>query len=235
MRAFTEVIEDSLFVSAAAVQSYFQTNRVDDFSSIYPVAITNHKQASGWDNFKIKEGLLSIVSKKIGKTIRVTLFNESDAPEVNGFCCEKEKSADIYVNGGLNFCFRRFIVAKELNHLLMNKKDNSFRITPSTKNVINLISFLTMDQKGLNIDTSKAELSENAAYFGALELLVPKQYVDSDYFKMMNDVDTAQKLRSPVQVIELRKGVLDKTFQDVYDSIDFDNCHMLDTVQRARK
>ena len=155
---------------------------------------------------------------KLKKKIRIIEFDHDLAPDINGVCLEKTNSAIIYINKGLNFCHRRFIVAKELSHLLMNAVDSKLRITTTENELLDLLSFLTT---GLGV-ANDCKKSEIIAYFGAMELLIPKQYFNSHWFQSNNnDHDIAVQIKCPTQIIEIRKtGDINKTFTKVYQNPD---------------
>lgn len=219
--------QQSISASSACITSYFTKNNVDSsaLSFLRPIAITAQRNPSGWMAKRDRVSLLNIISRKINKTIRIVEFgNDNMAPDVNGFVVEKESSADIYVKKnsegtyfqGLNFCYRRFIVAKELNHLLMNK-DVNLQTVKYVAEFIDLVSFLTSDA----IPKDNGQKSEYIAYYGAMELLIPKQYFDSDWFKSQNDNhNIALQLRCPAQVIEIRKDKENqKKFLEAYQTL----------------
>ena len=220
---FDTVFKKSISASACCIKSYFEENNVDTSALTFlrAIAITAENNPTGWIAKENRTCLLDIISQKIGKSIRIVEFDNDIAPDVNGFVVEKQYSADIYIKKqsentyvkGLNFCYRRFVTAKELNHLLMNESDHNLQTIVDKVSFIDLVSFLTLDSRPKD-DSQK---SENIAYYGAMELLIPKQYFESDWFKSQdNNHNIALQLRCPTQVIELRKG---KRMQDEFAEI----------------
>jgi hypothetical protein len=100
----------------------------------------------------------------------------------------------------------------------MNAVDNKLRIATTKDELLDLLSFLTMDLEAKN-DGKK---SESIAYFGAMELLMPKQYFNSHWFKLQNNNhNIAVQIKCPTQIIEIRKiEHINKTFTKVYQNPD---------------
>lgn len=215
-----KLFKEAIFTSIASIEAYFQKNKVDSSNLTYllPVAITAQKKPTGWGDTGNRKGLLDIVSIQINKKIRIVEFDRDLAPDINGVCLEKTNSAIIYVNKGLNFCYRRLVVAKELSHLLMNVVNSKLRIATTKNELLDLLSFLTT---GLEA-TNDCKESEFIAYFGAMELLIPKQYFNSDWFQSNNNNhDIAVQIKCPTQIIEIRKiGHINKNFKKVYQTPD---------------
>ncbi len=204
--------QESISASFSCITSYFEKNNSDatpELTFLRPIAITAQNNPSGWAAKEDRTSLLDIIEQKINKSIRIKYFDNNMAPDVNGFVVEKRKSADIYVNKNLNYCYSRFIVAKELNHLLMNE-NGDLKTVECVAEFIELVSFLMLD----STPKDDGQASENIAYYGAMELLIPKQYFESDWFKSNNsNHDIALQLRCPTQIIEIRK---DKEIQNKF-------------------
>lgn len=219
-KRFDKLLRKAISTSATSIELYFKENRVDssNLAFLRPIAITAQKNPNGWLSKEDRKGLIDIVSKQINKPIRIVEFDYDSAPDINGICIEQTNSAIIYINKGLNFCYRRFVVAKELSHLLMNAIDSKLRITTTKNELLDLVSFLTMDLTAKN----DGEESERIAYFGAIELLIPKQYFNSDWFQSQdNDHNVAVQIRCPTQVVEIRKTeFFNKVFIKVYQNIE---------------
>lgn len=208
--------QESISASFSCIASYFKknnSNATPELTFLRPIAITAQNNPSGWAAREDRTSLLDIIEQKINKSICIKYFDDNMAPDVNGFVVEKEKSADIYVKKSLNFCYRRFIAAKELNHLLMNKNGNLKTVEYVTE-FIELVSFLMLD----STPKDDGQASENIAYYGAMELLIPKQYFESDWFKSNNsNHDISVQLRCPTQIIEIRKDKeIQKKFLEIY-------------------
>lgn len=201
--------KEAIFSSLAITDDYFQKNKLSE-KDFHPIAITSEKKISGWSSAveKLTVGTLKIATLKVKKPIFLKTFDNDTAPSIQGVCVERENSATIYVNGKLNFCWRRFIAAKELSHLLMNKVDGDLRINELPK-VLELFSFLVSRSP---VETN-AQLSEYMAYLGAMELLIPKAYVLNGLLEQ-DSKKIAEQIKCPVQVIEYRK----------------DNHHIFDTI-----
>lgn len=228
-----DLTQAAIVTAIACTESYFQNNKIDsnNLTFLPPIGITTSKAANGWGSSEPTKGLLDVVSIKIGKTIAIKEFDDSLAPDVNGICLEQENSATIYVNQKLNTCYRRFIVAKELSHLLMNSANPGLRIVKSKQHSLDLIAFLTTNSKSEN----DGQESEKTAWWGAIELLIPKDYFDSDWFQSQNnDHNIALQIKCPTQIIELRKTTkIDALFQIIYDLPESSLAHMRDLLSRA--
>jgi Zn-dependent peptidase ImmA (M78 family) len=220
-----QVHKEAVFTSIAVIETYFQSNQCNS-SIFHPIAITAKKRSTGWafSSEKPRMGLVDIVQHKVGKQIFIKEFDGDDAPAIQGVCVEQEKSATIYVKKNLNFCWRRFIVAKELSHLLMNTVDNELRCTDLEK-VKEILSYLVTTPE------NNAQLSESVAYLGAMELLIPKQYLDKGLF---TSPEVADNIKCPKQIIELREtGRLQSTFNSLYSDTRLEMAGIIDKLNRA--
>lgn len=221
MSNLNKIQKDAVSSAQILLQDYFQKNNIQ-LASFKPIAITTEKKHSGWAGSvdSVTVGLKNIASQAIGKEIFIREFDEEYAADIQGFLIEYTEHAVIYVNRGLNFCWRRFIVAKELSHLLMNKALPSLRLQDMSK-INELLSVLLSP----SIEPStEAQISEYMAYFGALELLLPKQYIDIRLLAR-NDAEIADLIRSPIQAARLRKREIN-TFSDLYSSFNVELSRM---------
>lgn len=205
-----KIQKEALFSSIAISDDYFQRNQllISDFR---PVAITTEKKISGWSSAveQLTTGILNVAYYRVDKKVFVKVFDHDLAPSIQGFCIECEKTATIYVNSHLNFCWKRFIVAKELSHLLMNKVDGELRNCDMLE-VKNLLSVLVSGSPVKN----NSQASEYMAYLGAMELLIPKQYVKSKLLELPIE-SVSEKIKCPIPVIEYRVNN-SKIFDDIY-------------------
>ena len=225
-----KIYKEVVFSSISVVEDYFSKNNLQP-SSFYPIAITTTKQSTGWAHSHastpLKTGLLEIVSSKVNKPIFIKEFDKDDAPSIQGCCLEKENSATIYVSKNLNFCWRRFIVAKELSHLLINKVDNELR-NSDMDDVLELMSFLvTQGSEAKN----NIQLSEYIAYLGAIEMLMPKMFIDNGLFESSNIVE---RIKCPKQMFEARQiSPLKEIFTNVYSDPMSEMAGIIDKLNRA--
>lgn len=214
------ILKDAVITAQNLVQTFFSKNTHLQHTSILPIPITTEKNASGWGGNSTAQtfGLKVLAEGLCSKIILIKEFDEELAPGIQGFLVEKDSCATIYVSRSLNFCWRRFIVAKELSHLLMNKINPSLRLqnVQDCNEIKALLSVLLTHSEKAN---TSAEISEYMAYLGALELLMPKQYMDQ--IIQSTDQKIADKLRIPIQASDLRKSKND-SFEDVYQSFDID-------------
>lgn len=207
-----KIKKEAICCSQALLQDYFQKNKIQSDKTFNPIEITNVKTSSGWSQNSTKLGLQRLAELLSSKTITIKEFDNELAPHIQGTLIEKEKSAVIYVNRDLNFCWRRFIVAKELNHLLMNRTKPSLR-EEDLDTIKELLSNLLTPTEA---PSTYPETSEYMAYLGAIELLLPKQFIDNKILSL-TDKDLAEKLKIPIRVANVRRS-FDDDFTRIYKS-----------------
>lgn len=224
-------LEDTILCSMASIQSYKQQNKLDFSSNIHPIPITNKKKTASWLSYDSSLGLLDVIKFKLKTNdIRIMEFNASIAPEVTGVCIEQKNTSIIYVKNSLNFCYKRFIVAKELSHLLINDSHPKYRITPTKQDFKDLL-----DSVLLNNAKTKPQESEINAYYGAMELLIPKDYAQSSFFQDNDSTTIAEKIKCPTQVIELRKKPeIINIFNKLYQQPSTEYAQIIDTINRTQ-
>lgn len=115
------------------------------------------------------------------------------AVTLNAMLVRHQSKATIYYSARLNLCWRRFIVAKELTHLLIDKEEGHF-----TKDIVALgASLLT----GAPVDGCNGEWdSERLAVAGAIELLLPLHFrsdIEAMALAGESDLKIATKFRLP--------------------------------------
>lgn len=233
---FDQTIINSIITASAANQEYKQRNGFTNSikpNELFPI-VTNPSQSKGWGFSsslpKPSSSLTQAVSSLIGKEIKVFQFDADTAPNIDGMCTEYETYAEIFLNKGLNFCWQRFIYAKEMSHLLLNKNDDEFR-SIETVDVHNNIDKLIL---GIEPQT-KVEASELTAYIGATELLFPRHIYEAT--RSMTNTEIAKKIRCPVRVIEFRrdtKSVID-WFERAYNDPRMANSIINERVKRANR
>ncbi len=123
------------------------------------------------EGFKVVSVLptvLDVVAKKIGKpvVIREMDVGETDI-QVYGYIENSEKDAVIRVRPGMNTCWKRFTVLKELMHLYSNTCDDSIGESAS------LIAMAARRSRDVVAKDNSILCHEEAAFYMALEILIP--------------------------------------------------------------
>jgi len=121
-----------------------------------------------------------------------------------------------------NYCLTRFYLCKELLHIFLHTPESS---TTEHLELVKLIAFLI--DTYISIDDKDCQTRvDHAAYFGAIELLIPSTLVPA-LIKARNDIDNdgeltdsgnleiARKLGVPEYIVEFR---LSEVGQEIYNS-----------------
>lgn len=202
-------------------------------SGVSPVVHTNEKKGGWIGEAKPDKGLIEVVASFIKKEITVSEFDNDLGPSIWGMVVEFDDRAEIHVNRTLNFCWRRFVVAKELIHLLLNKANSQYR-TSGADEIENLVIGLVTDSPALTMPLS----SEFLAYIGAMELLMPQELAQN-IFPLADGarpLEVAHNFKCPEQVIVVRNSpLMNKTFQDAYKSQKYKNAILSERSRRANK
>jgi Zn-dependent peptidase ImmA (M78 family) len=223
----------SLLSCVACVQQYRQRNK--DYPIGKPIAIkktSTHVQ--GWAAGSTELTTLhTIVESLIQKPVDIVEFDKATAPAVDGMCIELKDKALIFVNKDLNYCWRRFVAAKELAHLVMNHVNDGLRAT-SKESVSNTISELIKRQ--VSPSSSAATIAEVDAYAGAVEMLYPRDSVDLFQRPGMHNKLIAEEVKIPSNIIAIRNDDKDtiSMHQQVYDDSRYDNAIIFERIKRAQ-
>lgn len=177
--------------ACAAIEDYVQHN-----GNNLPIAITANKQ-TGWSyaHSKPSKSLVEIVESLIGKQIILEEFDAQLSSSIDSVCIEFVSRAEIRVNKGLNFCWRRFFVAKELTHLLINAIEPKIR-TKTIEEFNQQIQHLSPTFTPKYFSSA----SEALSFIGATEILMPNSLVDFDQLASQ----IAEKTKSPKKIVEAR-------------------------------
>lgn len=222
----------SLLSCVACVQQYRQINKGYPLNK--PVAIkktSTHVQ--GWAvGLTLTTTLHDVVESITGKQIDIVEFDEDIAPAIEGMCVESNERSIIFVKRSLNYCWRRFTVAKELAHLLMNHANGSLRSTGKA-DVLSTIHSLIMKQ--ISSSSSPATIAEVDAYAGAVEMLYPKDTVDYCASKTFSSREIAELVKVPNMIIDIRNDDVETRamHQQVYDDSRYNNAILHERVKRA--
>jgi Zn-dependent peptidase ImmA (M78 family) len=117
----------------------------------------------------------------------------------SGLLLRYKNHADVLYSATLNVCNSRFVVAKELSHLLLDTENKHF-----TKDPIALVQGLVTQV--LNLKPEHDLVSENVALYCAIEILLP-WHLRPLMNQMMNegksDFDIAVHFRAPENIVNL--------------------------------
>ncbi len=122
-----------------------------------------------------------------------------------------KKDKVIVVVARYNFCWTRYLVCKELLHLFLYTPDVA---TVSLGDLNSVISRMLNITKSVEVESEKV-LAEKAAYYGAVELLIPTELVPSlrlardeleatEEFASTANYEIAKKLGVPESLVEFR-------------------------------
>lgn len=158
--------------------------------------------------------LKETVQKRLGIAINISQLRFNGI-EVSGGLYRYDSHAEIWYSQNLNTCWSRFIIAKEMSHLLLGREENY------TSDPIDLVSRL-LGGAMFMYDGSYAHI-ECAAIFAAVELLMPKIHKDHYYSmaeKGSNGVeDVANEYRIPAIFARFRLSERGRAiFEEAYAS-----------------
>lgn len=112
--------------------------------------------------------ILDIVSEKIHKPVSVREMDVGETDiQLYGYVEDCEKDAVIRVRPGMNTCWKRFTVLKELMHLYSNTCDDSAGESAS------LIAMAARRSRDVVAKDNSVLGYEEAAFYMALEVLIP--------------------------------------------------------------
>jgi len=125
-----------------------------------------YREQEGNGNFPIQiEPLVQIVKDDTGPEIKYRKRNQDQRGQIEGLLLRYESIAYIEYNSELNTCWRRFVVCKELCHLILDSPEEY------TKSLLRLVERLI----GGQIPSKPMEdlASERMAQIAVMELLFP--------------------------------------------------------------
>lgn len=196
------------------ILSYKQINR----GLPCPIAL-NPGVRKGWTGDPERTGCINAAERLLGK--RIEIFNFPPMGVENPIAAlvhNYEDRAEIYISSAQNYCWQRFLAAKELAHLLICEKANQTPITPGE--ISSLLSDLI---NNVFPGENRILQAESYAYYAAIEILLPMEHA-LDAAQRLNAGDSilelAKKYRMPRKAMELR--LTDPTaialFNAVYES-----------------
>lgn len=146
------------------------------------------------------ETLLSLASEHAGLPIAFSSKSWTGG-QIKGRILRYEDRALIEYSQELNTCWERFVITKELCHLLIDEPADY------TDDIENLVDCLISCNLTRNGKPSAAEVSEHMCTIAALELLVPikirRDFYDSLKRNEITLIQVAHAFRIPAHYIEL--------------------------------
>lgn len=128
-----------------------------------------------------------------------TRMNGGAGDEIKIFACVEnysgtDQNSRVFVNDALNYCHKRFYALKELLHLVTITTDNATVGSADIDALLDKLVGVTLESNGQrNADAD----AEDAAYFGAIELLLNKESVNDFLVNNVGvDMESAAELLS---------------------------------------
>lgn len=158
---------------------------------------------------EVIKDLIPEVAKR--SKLKISLKRTSFIPkDISGQLLRYENTATIIYSAELNICKSRFVICKELTHLLVDEP-HAF-----TKDPIQLVSeLINYSPPGILDDVD----SEWGAYFGAIELLIPytlKSKMYEEHASGITDYELAQKFRIPEKIMSY---ILSEKYREFDESL----------------
>lgn len=153
---------------------------------------------------QVREVLIPAVASQVvtpdGRPYKIEIICKNwQANQLGGWVCRYDDHAEIYYAASLNVCWSRWVICKELAHLLIDTEDAHFTKNPSTL-VQELVS---------KLPAAKFEDEMNSEYLAiiaAIEMLLPWKY-RQEMKQMMadgkTDYEIAHAFRAPEAFVNL--------------------------------
>lgn len=206
---FQDAIIEAVSASRAVVTAYIQKH-----NPLHPPVHLTEINRSGWLADQARpEGLICCANQILHKDLIVKVygdeFDEDWVTPVPSFLLHYEDKALIFVANEkrLNFCHSRFFVAKEIVHaLLLQVLPDTVTVLPDA--VIDLLSGLINSTTPFDDESPDPQLVEEAAFYGAIEMLMPRELVENDALRLeksgWSHKEIAKRYRIPLRIVELR-------------------------------
>lgn len=206
---FQHAIIEAVAASRAVIEAY-----IHNHSPLHPPVHLTESNRSGWIHGQDRDnGLISCAQAILKKDLSVQVFDvkekETKGISVPSFLLHYENKALVFVASEkwLNFCHSRFFVAKEIIHTLL-KQTLPETITVEPDAVIELLSGLINQTTPFDDTSPDPQLVEEAAFYGAIEMLMPNELVEGDALRLLetgwSHREIAMRYRVPLRVVELR-------------------------------
>lgn len=183
-----------------------------------PIALEPNPR-KGWYGAARPTGCIAAASQLLGKPITVKTFPSlgNDNP-IAALVFNYSDRAEILVSSMQNYCWSRFLVAKELAHLLTCNTVNATPIT--TNEVTELLSDLI---NNVSPGDNHVLQAETLAYYAAIEILLPMEHAEAAAISLSQGqsiLELASTYRIPRKVMEFRleQPQAIELFSSVYSS-----------------
>jgi len=183
---FVRIVE-----AVVSVRSLFAQIEKDKTSLVSPVGI--------------KDILLPALTKRLSEKSPFSIVVSCrmwNTKQVSGLLQRYSDHARIIYSGHLNTCWGRFVLCKELAHLLVDTGDHQF-----TRDPVSLVQQIITKIPLGGIDNDVH--SENLAAIAATEMLLPwkfrKQMVE-DFSNGKSDMEIAKQFSVPELIVSMMRG-----------------------------
>ena len=152
----------------------------------------------------IKELLVPAVASQVitenGRPYKIELYCKNwQANQLSGWVDRYADHAEIYYSTSLNCCWARWVICKELAHLLIDTKDEHF--TKDPKNLVQeLVSGLAIPHENHQVN------SEYLAMIAAIEMMFPWKYREDMKLLMLGgktDYEITFSFKAPESFVNL--------------------------------
>lgn len=197
-----------------------------------PIAI-HADPRKGWYGAERPQGCLTAAERLLNKKIEVLaappLGNENP---IAACVLDYGDKAEVYVSTAQNYCWQRFLVAKELAHLLIC--DDSNRTPITSEDVATLLSELI---NNVIPDKNPILQVESLAYIAAIEILLPMEHAEAASRRLAEGesiLDVAKAYRLPKKVMEFRLSDprVRLMFESAYQSHGFQHAEFAAVIGR---
>lgn len=163
---------------------------VDCYSAKHELLFRKHDEILSLDEF------LHVIEQE-GFAVRVLISDLSEAAQsIKGhFVSKEDGSYDVLLLRGLNFCWKRLVLCKELFHVLMDSEE--YRNMALEEHIEGSVGVAITEIKPNN-----AVMSEILAEIAAMELLFPYAKRIEAIANKFKPKDIAEKYKCPLLLIE---------------------------------
>lgn len=212
----SSAVIDAIIKAQEAVQKFFKLE--GDNWGMMPI-FPDHPHEGEW--LPSDKGLPVRICRELGVDLEIAHV-PMISPTVNAYILRYENPdrARIAYSQDINRCWSRFFVCKEFSHILLANNGN---LTSSIKEAESIIKKLVSGAPAADGQDDKAHLAEIAAYYAAMELLLPQQYqADVEDMKRNHFTydDIARSYRIPLAILECRYDPdIEALFDEAYRQI----------------
>ncbi len=205
------------FVEAIQKAQEIVTQHLSNDEHSHPVQVLSPMPPQG-DIETASFGIIQTISKVTGYDISVFRTKGLSDP-IHAYIAiyHNPDRARIVYSADLNMCWARFLMCKEAAHIFLATELNK---TNTADDAIELANKLLNDSS----DTDPAVKVEEIAYFAAIELIFPRQHIESairDFQEQgLTFLEIAVSFKVPERVVEFRLSQsVDVIYQKAYSSM----------------